>query len=87
MCTLQEVGAVRTVSVREARQRLPALLNQAHAGEEIAVLRRGVEVARLVPPPRRASRLPDLAEFRASVRVRGQPLSAEVVAGRKGARY
>lgn len=78
---------MRTVSVREARQRLPALLNQAHAGEEIAVLRRGVEVARLVPPPRRASRLPDLAEFRASVRVRGQPLSAEVVAGRKGARY
>lgn len=78
---------MRTVGVREARQRLRALLNQAHAGEEIAVLRRGVEVARLVPPPRTASHMPDLTEFRAAVHVRGKPLSAEVVAGRRGARY
>lgn len=78
---------MRRISVREARQRLRALLNQVQAGEEIAVLRRGVEVARLIPPRRRRAPLPDLATLRASVRITGRPMSAEVVASRRSARY
>jgi len=78
---------MRKISVREARQRLRALLNQVQAGEEIAVLRRGVEVARLVPPRRRRARLPDLTDLRASVQISGRPMSAEVIASRRSARY
>ena len=78
---------MRRISVKEARQRLRALLNQVQAGEEIVVLRHGVEVARLVPPPRRRSRLPDLAGLRASVVIKGRPMSAEVIAARRSACY
>ena len=81
------VSAVRAVSVREARERLRAILERVQAGEEIAVLRRGVEVARLVPPPRQPKRAPDLADLHAAVRVRGRPLSAEIIADRRKARY
>ncbi len=77
---------MRRISVREARQRLRALLNRVQAGEEIAVLRRGVEIARLVPPQRRR-RLPDLAGLRASIRLSGRPLSTEVIEARRRARY
>lgn len=78
---------MRAVSVREARERLRAVLERVQAGEEIAVLRRGVEVARLVPPPRQPQRVPDLADLRASVRVRGRPMSAEIIADRRSARF
>jgi len=78
---------VRRVSVRNARQRLRALLDDVQGGEEIAVLRRGVEVARLVPTPRQPTPLPDLASLRASVRVRGRPMSADVISSRRSARY
>lgn len=78
---------MRAVSVRETRERLRAILERVQAGEEIAVLRRGVEVARLVPPPRKPKRVPDLADLRASVRIRGRPLSAEIIADRRSARY
>jgi hypothetical protein len=40
----------------------------------------------LVPLGNRAARLPSLASFRARLRVRGRPLSAEVVARRKDER-
>ncbi len=78
---------MRRISVKEARQQLRALLKQVQAGEEVAVLRRGVEVARLLPPRRRRARLPDLAGLRASVRISGRPMSTEVIAGRRSARY
>lgn len=39
------------VGVREARARLSDLLKRVAKGEEIAITRRGQEVARLVPSP------------------------------------
>ena len=74
---------VRKVSVREARQHLCRLLDQVQAGDEVVMTRRGVEVARLVRPQRRPVRLPNLEEFRASVILRGQPLSREIIEGRR----
>ena len=64
-------------SVREVRDNLRAYLERAEAGEEIVVLRRGKEVARIVPPRREPRRFPDLTEFRNSMDLRGEgPLEA-----------
>ena len=60
------------VNVREVRENLRAYLERAESGEEISILRRGKEVARLVPPERKPGRFPDLTEFRASIKIRGE---------------
>ena len=78
---------MRKVSVKEARENLRALIEQAAAGEEIILLRRGKEVARLVPPGGNRRKLPSLETFRASLHPKGEPLSAEVVEGRNRERY
>lgn len=47
---------MKTVSVHEAKTQLSRLLEQAHAGEEIVIAKRGTPYARLCalePPPRR----------------------------------
>ena len=75
--------SVRKVSVREARQHLRRLLDQVQAGDEVVMTHRGVEVARLVRPHRKPARLPDLEGFRASVKLRGQPLSREIIESRR----
>lgn len=75
------------VTVREARAGFRALIERAQAGEEIVILRRGKEVARLVPPGRKSAAFPDLTAFRASVALAGEPLSETVVRQRRDARY
>ena len=77
---------MHTVTVKEARQKLRELLDRARAGEEITIVRRGKPVARLLPPVRTPVPLPDLSEFRASIQVRGAPLSEEVRKARREAR-
>ena len=49
---------MKMVSVAEARKRLKALLDEVSSGHEVSVVRRGREVARLVPPERGRRRLP-----------------------------
>jgi prevent-host-death family protein len=78
---------MRAVTVREARAGLRALLELAQRGEEIVILRRGKEVARLVPPRQKPAAFPDLTEFRASIAVAGEPLSQTVVDQRRDTRY
>jgi len=75
------------VSVREARQTLRRLLDQVQAGDEVVVLRRGVEVGRLARPERKTTPLPDLSGFRASIKLRGKPLSRYVLEARRSSRY
>lgn len=77
---------MRRVSVA-ARQRLRTLLDEVAAGKQVAVLRRGKEVARLVPPKASKRKLPDLSRFRRSIRIKGEPLSATVIRARREARY
>ena len=77
---------MRRISVKEARSNLSALLDQVAAGEEIILLRRGEEVARLVPPQSQ-SLLPSLKDFRNSLTITGAPLSDEVVKTRQEERY
>ena len=75
--------SIRKVGIREARQRLRQLLDQVQAGDEIVVLRRGLEVGRLTRPKRRITPLPDLSEFRASVKLRGPTLSHAINEARR----
>jgi prevent-host-death family protein len=75
------------VSVREAREGLRRLLDQVQAGDEVVVLRRGVEVGRLVPPERKPPPLPDLSLFRASIKIRGAALSQSIREARRSSRY
>lgn len=78
---------MKNVSVKEARENLRSLLDQVAAGEEVILLRRGKEVARLVPPKSGHRRLPSLEALRTSIAVKGLPLSAEVAQGRRRERY
>ncbi|HVR11662.1 MAG TPA: type II toxin-antitoxin system prevent-host-death family antitoxin [Thermoanaerobaculia bacterium] len=78
---------MRTVSIREARQKLRALLDDVAAGEEIVLVRRGKAVARLVPAGDSTQRLPSLADFRHSIQLRGTTLGEELAAVREEERY
>ena len=78
---------MKTVSVAEARRKLKALLDEVSSGHPVSLVRRGREIARLVPPKRAGRRLPALGPFRASIRVTGEPLSRSVVRARREARY
>ncbi|MFO7957152.1 MAG: type II toxin-antitoxin system prevent-host-death family antitoxin [Candidatus Brocadiia bacterium] len=77
-----------TVSMSEARRRLSDLVRAAERGESVTITRRGKQVARIVPARRERLRaLPDLSEFRASIEVRGKPLSQTVIDMRARERY
>ena len=71
------------VSAREARRRFSELLDAVERGEDVVVTRRGKRAVRLVAEPekRRRPPLPSLAEFRASISIRGA-LSEAVIRGR-----
>lgn len=78
---------MKTVSVAEARSGFKALLDEVSSGHAVSVVRRGREVARLVPPKPTGHRLPTLSSFRASIRVKGAPVSRTVLRVRREARY
>ncbi len=78
---------MREISAKEARGKLSSLLKSAEVGEEVVILRRGKQVARLVPPLGVGGRLPSLKEFRASILISGEPLSTAVLRGRKEERF
>ena len=78
---------MKIVSVAEARKQLKALLDEVSSGHEVSVVRRGREVARLVPPKTRKRRLPALGSFRASIRIAGEPMSETVIRARREERY
>ncbi len=57
---------MRTATIREVQHHLSEVLSCVARGEEVAVLRRGKMVAKLVPPEPRAPQSPDfLARARA----------------------
>lgn len=74
---------MKAISVRDARSKLRTLLDRVAAGEEIVIVRRGKAAARLVPPARKRRRLPDLTAFRATIRLKGAPLSITIAKARE----
>ncbi len=75
------------VNIREARSRLSQLIKQAEAGHRIVVARRGIDVAELGPVRKTARKLPDMSLFRASIRIKGEPMSRTVSRMRDEERY
>jgi prevent-host-death family protein len=70
---------VKTAGIREARQNLTALIDEVRKGREVLITDRGKPVARLLPPQELAPRpFRGRRRFRASVSLRGEPLSATV---------
>jgi prevent-host-death family protein len=74
------------ISVKEARRQLSSLLDRVAAGEKFILLRRGKEVARLVPPQSQ-NLFPSLKDFRDSLQITGAPLSDEIANAREEERY
>ncbi len=74
------------INVKDARSQLSALLDRVEKGEEIIITRRGKKVARVVPP-KAGHQLPRLKDFRASLKVRGKPMSETVINARNEGRY
>lgn len=61
------------INIKELRLQLAQIITQVEAGEEVAITRRGKVVARLMPPPAPAPKqFPDLTEFRASIKLKGE---------------
>ena len=76
------------VNIREARRRLTSIVDAAQRGRRTVITRRGRQVAMVEPiRPAKGNTLPDLTEFRASIKVKGKPLSQVVIDQRKEARY
>jgi prevent-host-death family protein len=75
------------INAKEARAKLSSLLKKVEKGDEIVVVRRGKQVARLIPFQRKEKHLPQLREFRASIKIKGKPLSATISHSREEARY
>ena len=83
---------MRSVNIREARQKLSDLVDAAEQGQSVLITRHGKQVARLEPAgPAEGAPLPDLSAFRESIRRaaggKGAPLSKVVREARKQARY
>ena len=72
------------VSVLEAQRDLSHLLEKVTAGEEVIITQNGEDVAKLVASKKV---LPDLSEFRASIKLKGEPLSQTVIKMRNEGKY
>jgi len=75
------------INLKEARRRLSDLVSAAEHGESTVITRRGKKVARIVPMEVKSSRrIPDLTEFRNSIKLKGKPMSRTVIEMRHEAR-
>jgi len=70
------------VGTKQLRNHLSEILDRVERGERVIVRRRGHAAVALALLVSNISRLPSLAAFRARLRVRGRPMSEEVVAAR-----
>ena len=70
---------MKAAGIREARQHLSILLDEVRKGREVLITDRGRPVARIVPPSQASARpFSRHARFRASIRLKGRPLSENV---------
>jgi prevent-host-death family protein len=75
-------------TARTARTNFKRLLDQASRGQRVAITRRGKTIAHIEGATTVAARpFPDLSAFRATIHVKGQPLSGTVRHNRDEERY
>ncbi|MEH2175691.1 type II toxin-antitoxin system Phd/YefM family antitoxin [Nostoc sp.] len=70
------------ISVEEAAIDLKSLLKRVAKGEEVILLEQDKAVARLVPPLQKEERLASMKQFRDSLAIKGESLSATVINAR-----
>lgn len=75
------------IGTKELRNRLSEILDRVERGERVRIVRRGRPAAELAPLRPDARGLPDLAGFRAGIKVRGKPTSQLIIGERRKARY
>ena len=79
---------MESISIKEARKHLSDLVTAAENGESIIITRRGKQVTKLDPINAGDRKgLPELSDFRASIKIKGQPLSSAIIEQRKKERY
>ncbi|MEH2114203.1 type II toxin-antitoxin system Phd/YefM family antitoxin [Nostoc sp.] len=66
---------------------LKSLLERVARGEEVILLEQDKAVARLVPPLQKKERLASIKQFRDSLTIKGESLSATVINARTEERY
>ena len=76
------------VTIKEARENLKAIIDRVCAGDRVNILRRTKVVAQLVPPePRLTRRAPSMEAFRRAIKIKGKPMSREVIEARREERH
>ena len=79
---------MEAVSLKEARERLGKLVRAAGRGEAVVITVHGKETACIGPIVKRPrKRLPDLTEFRKTIKIKGKPMSQTVIEMRSEERY
>ncbi|MFA5504703.1 MAG: type II toxin-antitoxin system prevent-host-death family antitoxin [Vulcanimicrobiota bacterium] len=78
---------MESINIRQAREKLSELISSAEQGESIAITRYGKKVALLGPIQPEGYRLPDLREFRTSIRPAEQVPTSAVLELRETERY
>lgn len=79
------------VSLKEARKRFSEMVKRASIGEEIEVTVRGKVEARIVSPKKekkkKTRKLPDLTEFRKSIKIKGESLTETLIKMRRSKKH
>ena len=75
------------VGTRQLRERLSEILDRVERGERVVVYRHGKPAATLTRTAGKRRRLPSLAAFRARIRLKGRPVSEEIIAARDEERF
>lgn len=71
------------VGTKELRERLAEILDRVEKGEHVRIVRRGKPAAELRPIDPKPLGFPDLAAFRAGIKVKGKPTSRLVIEERR----
>jgi prevent-host-death family protein len=76
---------MKHVGIKQARQELRGLIDQAEAGEEVIITRQGRPVAKLIAAPKILKALPSLHDFRNAIGRTGTP-AAQLLREERNAR-
>ncbi len=78
---------MRTLSVKEVRRQLSAVIREAEAGGCVVITRYGEPIAQINPVTRDRPKFPDMSAFRASIQARGKSLTETLRDMRNEERY
>ncbi len=80
--------AMKSISMKEARQRFAKLVGDAERGRSVTITRRGRVVAKLIPAGSGSGgAFPDLGAFRSQIEAPRKALSETVIERRRNSRY